>query len=161
MSRYVTRATLLIPSPPAGPVPAMIILRTSCGSISTISCAIIPPIENPKRSTRSKPMALMNVIASLAICSIEVAGEAAGRADASIVERDHVMLRRETINNPRVPVVQDGSQVDEEHHRGAGIVRPELPIRELYSACGDRSRGHVLPIDRQVLRCTHVALPSR
>src|SRR3989442_6713956 len=30
---------------------------------------------------------------------------AAGRANASIVERDHVMLRRETINNPRVPVV--------------------------------------------------------
>src|SRR5713226_5053187 len=132
MSRYVTRATLLMPSPPAGPVPAMIILRTSCGSISTISCAIIPPIENPKRSTRSKPMALMNV-----------------------------MLRRETINNPRVPVVQDGSQVDEEHHRGAWIVRPELPIRELHSACGDRSRWHVRPIDLQVLRCTHVALPSR
>jgi hypothetical protein len=41
---------------------------------STISCAIIPPIENPKRSTDSKPMASMNVIASLATCSIEVAG---------------------------------------------------------------------------------------
>ena len=37
-------------------------------------------------------------------------GSAAGRADASIVERDHLMLRRETINNSRVPVVQDGSQ---------------------------------------------------
>jgi hypothetical protein len=36
-----------------------------------------------------------------------------------------MMRRRETITNPRVPVVQDGSQVDEEHDRGAGIVRPE------------------------------------
>ena len=50
------------------------------------------------------------------------------------------MLRRETINNSRVPVVQDGSQVDQEHHRGAGIVRPELPIRELHSAGRDRPR---------------------
>src|SRR5438046_2713201 len=155
MSRYVTRATLLMPSPPAGPVPAMIILRTSCGSISTISCAIMPPIENPKRSTRSKPIALMNVMASVAICSIEVAG---GRADASIVERDHVVLRRETVDNSRIPVVEDGSQVDQEHHRGAGIVRPELPIRELHSAGGDRPRGDVLPTDLQVLRRTHDSL---
>jgi hypothetical protein len=100
------------------------------------------------------------VMVSLAICSIEVAGASLERADASIVERDHVMLRRETISNPRVPVVQDGSQVDEEHHRCAGIVRPELPIRELHSAGSDRSCRHVLPIDRQVLRrtCSPIAL---
>jgi len=49
--------------------------RTSCGAISTISCATMPPIENPKRSTWSKPMALMKVIASRAISSIDVAGD--------------------------------------------------------------------------------------
>ena len=74
MSRYVTLATLLMPSPPAGPVPVMIILRTSCGFISTISCAIIPPIEKPNRSTWSSPMASMKVMASLAISSIDAAG---------------------------------------------------------------------------------------
>src|SRR6266702_3649146 len=67
------------------------------------------------------------------------------------------MLRRETINHPRVPVVQDGSRVNEEHHRGAGIVRPELAVSELHSACGDRPRWHIPPIDLQVLRCSHVA----
>ena len=36
---------------PAGPVPAMIILRTSCGCCCTITWAIMPPMENPKRST--------------------------------------------------------------------------------------------------------------
>jgi hypothetical protein len=51
-----------------------------------------------------------------------------------------------------VPVVQDGSQVNEESYRGAGSFRPELSKRELNSACGDRSRRHVRPIDRQVLR---------
>ena len=45
------RVTLSMPSPPAGPVPARIILRTSRGSSSAITWAIIPPIENPKRST--------------------------------------------------------------------------------------------------------------
>ena len=64
----------------------------------------------------SKPIALMNVMASVAI-----------------------------------PVVQDGSQADQEHHRGAGIVRPELPIRELHCAGRDRSRWDVRPCDLQVL----------
>src|SRR5438093_6364378 len=32
MSRMVTAVTLSMPSPPAGPVPARMILRTSCGS---------------------------------------------------------------------------------------------------------------------------------
>jgi hypothetical protein len=86
-------------------------------------------------------------------------GGTAGRANASIVERDHVMRRRETINNPRVPVVQDGSQVDEEHHRDAGIVRPQFPIRELHAACGDRSRWHVVPMTCSV--CDVLILLSR
>ena len=36
---------------------------------------LMPPMENPNRLTLSKPMALMNVIASLVICSIDAAGE--------------------------------------------------------------------------------------
>jgi hypothetical protein len=45
------RVTLLMPSPPAGPVPAMIILRTSCGSSCAITWAIMPPMEKPNTST--------------------------------------------------------------------------------------------------------------
>jgi hypothetical protein len=139
----------------------MIIFRTSCGSISTISCAIIPAHREAEE---------------INLCETEGADKqdcvrrhlfyrgrrcAAGGANASIVERDDVTARREPINHARVPVVQDGSQVDEEYHRRAGIVRPELPIDELHSTCGDRSSWHVRPIDRQILRGTHIALPSR
>jgi hypothetical protein len=38
------RVTLSMPSPPAGPVPARIILRTSRGSSCAITWAIMPPI---------------------------------------------------------------------------------------------------------------------
>ena len=38
------------------------------------------------------------------------------------------MLRRETINNSRVPVVQDGSQVDQEH-RYANSTPPAVIVR--------------------------------
>ena len=71
-----------------------------------------------------------------------------------------MMLGGETINNARVPVVQHGSQMNEEHHRRPRIVRSELAVRELHSACGDRPRWDVRPIDLQVHRCSHVALLS-
>src|SRR5215207_9402190 len=64
------RVTLSMPSPPAGPVPAMIILRTSRGCCCAITWAIMPPIENPNRSTRSRSRARMKVTASLAIPSM-------------------------------------------------------------------------------------------
>ena len=66
------RVTLLIPTPPAGPVPASTMRRTSCGSVSAMTWAIIPPIEKPTRSTRSKPRARMNPTASAAIASMVV-----------------------------------------------------------------------------------------
>jgi len=47
----VTRVTFSMPSPPAGPVPAMIILRASCGCCCAMTWAIMPPRENPNRST--------------------------------------------------------------------------------------------------------------
>jgi hypothetical protein len=56
------RVTLSMPSPPAGPVPAMIILRTSRGCCCAITWAIMPPSENPNRSTCPKPSARMKVV---------------------------------------------------------------------------------------------------
>ncbi|CKR46359.1 Uncharacterised protein [Mycobacterium tuberculosis] len=51
LSRIVPKVTLPMPTPPAGPVPARMILRTSCGSCCAITCATKPPNENPRRST--------------------------------------------------------------------------------------------------------------
>ena len=70
VSRFEILVTFLMPSPPAGPVPARISLRTSCGSSCAITWAIMPPVENPKRSTWSKPRARMKVTASLAIAAM-------------------------------------------------------------------------------------------
>lgn len=67
VSRWDSAVTSLMPSPPSGPVPLRIILRTSCGSVRTITWAITPPIEKPWRSTRSSPSARMQVTAPLAI----------------------------------------------------------------------------------------------
>src|SRR5215210_7461627 len=41
------RVTLSMPSPPAGPVPARIILRTSCGCCCAMTWAIMPPSDDP------------------------------------------------------------------------------------------------------------------
>ncbi len=67
VSRCESLVTVSMPSPPAGLVPARITLRTKPGSSCAISWAIMPPIENPSRSTCSKPRARMNVSASVAI----------------------------------------------------------------------------------------------
>ena len=48
-------------SPPAGPVPVRISLRTSSGCLITSAWAIIPPREKEKMSTVLKPSAVMKV----------------------------------------------------------------------------------------------------
>ena len=70
VSKCASRVTFVIPSPPAGPVPARMTLRTSCGSSAAISWAIMPPIEKPSRSTFSRPRARMKATASCAIASM-------------------------------------------------------------------------------------------
>src|SRR5215208_5920637 len=62
----VAEVTLSMPSPPAGPVPARAIFRTSCDSSCAMTCVMKPPRENPRRSTCSKPSARIKATASRA-----------------------------------------------------------------------------------------------
>jgi hypothetical protein len=71
------------------------------------------------------------------------------------------MVRREAIDNPRVPIVEDGSKVNEEDHRRAGVLRSEFAVGELHATCGDRPRRNVLPGNFRSLRRTHAALLLR
>ena len=156
VSRCAIRVTFVIPSPPAGPVPARMTLRTSCGSSAAISWAIMPPIEKPRRSTCSRPSARMKATASLRHRLDGVGRGAARGADAPVVEGDDPVLRGDAVDDSGVPVVQDGGQVGEEDHRDAGR-RAELAVGEVDTADRDRAgrRGRV--------RRDHVAacLPGR
>ncbi len=55
---------------------------------------------------------------------------AGGSTDAPVVERDDPVFRGDTVDDPRVPVVEDRGQVGEEDHRDAGL-RAELPVGEI------------------------------
>jgi hypothetical protein len=41
----------------------------------------------------------------------------AGRSDAPVVERDDAMVGSQTVDHAWIPVVEDGRQVMQEHHR--------------------------------------------
>jgi hypothetical protein len=85
---------------------------------------------------------------------------ATGSADASIVEHDHAMFGGVAVNDARIPVVHHGSEVDEEDHRCARLVRAELSIRELDSTGSDRACGHILPTDAMVLKLLMPSSPE-
>src|SRR6266478_2853238 len=58
-----------MPSPPRGPVPTRISLRTRSGACSEISCATMPPIEKPSISALFEPRARLKATALAPICS--------------------------------------------------------------------------------------------
>src|SRR6202140_812221 len=58
-----------MPSPPRGPVPTKISLRTRSGACSAIFCATMPPIEKPNTSNLFKPSARLKATALAPICS--------------------------------------------------------------------------------------------
>jgi hypothetical protein len=58
-----------MPSAPRGAEEARISLRTRAGRISEISCATKLPMENPSGSTCANSRAVINAIASRAICT--------------------------------------------------------------------------------------------
>ena len=117
------------PSRRPGPVPVRMSLRTSSGCLTTSAWATMPPRENEKMSTVSKPSALMKVTASSAIASTRVGHVAGGGADTAVVEGDDVMVPGDRVDDARIPVVQVGGQVDEEDHRHPAL-RPELAVGE-------------------------------
>ena len=59
-------------------------------------------------------------------------------ADAAVVEGDHPVVGGDAVDDPRIPVVQDRTQVVQEDHRHARV-RPEPAVGESRSADVDRS----------------------
>ena len=143
VSRCEILVTFLMPSPPAGPVPARISLRTSCGSSWAITWAIMPPMEKPSRSTWSRPSARMKVTASLAIASMVSGVEPVEAPTPRLSKVMTAVLRGDAVDDPGVPVVQDRGQVGEEDHRDPGL-RAELAVGEIHSAGGDGAGRCVL-----------------
>ena len=98
----------------------------------------------------------MSLHCSFAIAVVRECSTARAQATCAVgVERDHVVFCGNAVHHARVPVVQNGGQVDEEDHRRAAVVPAELAIRKVHAACGDRLRAHGLrtrsshPIHRQ------------
>ena len=144
--------TFVMPSPPAGPVPARISLRTNCGSSCAITWAIMPPIEKPSRSTRSRPSARMNVTASLAIAWI-VSGvlpvEAPTPRLSKVITRCCAAM----------PSTTRGSQLSRTAARwvrkttGTPVVRAELAVGEAHST-GRDGAGQGVPVGgHRVVSC--------
>ena len=150
VSRCAIRVTFVMPSPPAGPVPARISLRTSCGSSAAITWAIMPPIEKPRRSTCSRPSARMKATASFAIASMVLGVEP---LEAPTPRLSKVMTRcwaamPSTTRGSQLS--KHGGQVGEEDHRDAGL-RAELAVGEVDTPGGDGAGRCVL------VRRDHVA----
>ena len=80
-------------------------------------------------------------------------GRGAGRgADAPVVEDDDPVLGGDAVDDPGIPVVQDGGEVGEEDHGDAGG-RADPAVGEVDAADGDRAgrrrrvgRHHVEPV---------------
>src|SRR5215211_8803267 len=68
---------------------------------------------------------------------------ASGGTDAAVVEGDDPVLCGDSVDHPRVPVVEVPRQVHEEDHRDAGL-RAELAVGELHTTSGDGARWRVL-----------------
>src|SRR5580658_9546841 len=97
-----------MPSPPRGPVPTRISLRTRSGACSEISCATMPPIEKPSISALFKPRARLKATAL---------APAAG--DPCVIEQDHLTVAGQAIHHRRVPVIHGAQVVHVEDERYA------------------------------------------
>ena len=120
VSRCESRVTLLMPSPPAGPVPARISLRTSCGSSLRDHLgdhAAHREAEEVDLLEAERPDEGDGVVRHRLD---GVRRRAGGGADAAVVEGDDPVLRGDAVDDSGVPVVQDRGQVGEEDHRDAG-----------------------------------------
>src|SRR5580765_5549712 len=110
-----------MPSPPRGPVPTRISLRTRSGACSAISCATMPPIEKPSISALFRPSARMKATALAPICSNVVGTSPELLETPALFEQDHLTVASQTIRHDRIPVIH-GAQVvlveDERHPVG-------------------------------------------
>ena len=68
---------------------------------------------------------------------------ASGGTDAAVVEGDDPVLGGDSVDHPRVPVVEDPSQVHEEDDRDTGL-RTELAVGEIHPTSGDGAGWCVL-----------------
>ena len=127
------RVTRSMPAPPAGPVPARISLRTSCGSCRAITCAIIAAQREPEQVDLLQTEGAHEHDGVSAIASIVAGVDPLEAPTPAVVEGDDRARGGDAVDDPRVPVVQDRGQVGEEHHRRARA-RAESPVGEADAA---------------------------
>ena len=138
------RVTLLIPTPPAGPVPASTMRRTSCGSVSAMTWAIMPPIEKPNEVHPFEPEGA-DEHDHVGGHRLDRGGcRAARRADAAVVERDDMAARRDGVDDPWVPVVEHGGEVGQHDDRHPAA-RSQLAVGDVDTATREPLRGHGRP----------------
>src|SRR2546428_10604151 len=97
-SRFEIAVTFSMPSPPAGPVPARISLRTSCGSSCTITWAIMPPMEKGEEVNLVETQRPDERNGVLRHRLDLVRRRTGGSADAPVVERDDQVLRGDAVD---------------------------------------------------------------
>ena len=128
---------------PAGPVPARITLRTSVGSSMAITWAIIPPSRSPGGRPPRNRAPRMKATASVAMASMLLGVEPLEAPTPRLSNVIDAVLRCDAVDDPRVPVVQDGSEVGEEDHRDTGP-RAEVPVEEVDTGVTDGASRCVL-----------------
>src|SRR5258705_13776942 len=64
-------------------------------------------------------------------------GKTSGSAAPTIVERNNVVLRRQAIHDPRIPIVQYRRQMVKEHHGNAALLA-NFPVHKVRAVHIDR-----------------------
>ena len=62
-----------------------------------------------------------------------------GGSDAAVVEGDDVVLLCDRVDDPGVPVVQRGGEVDQEDRPGTPPLGPKFAVGVGHARCGDRA----------------------
>ncbi|KQT99316.1 hypothetical protein ASG53_00025 [Sanguibacter sp. Leaf3] len=106
------------------------------GARTATAWATIPPIDCPKRSTRSQPRASTTATTSAAIASMLPCTSPRRRADAAVADGDDVPLLGEPVHDARVPVVEVRTEVRQRDEGDAGPWS-ELTVDDVSTGCRD------------------------
>src|ERR1700693_5570389 len=128
-----------MPSPPRGPVPTRISLRTRSDACSVISCATMPPIEKPSTSALFKPSARLKATALVPICSNVVGTSPELLETPALLNKSTSPSRGKATRHRRVPVIHGAQVVHVEDDRhAAGLAESaigEADSVSLYELC--------------------------
>ena len=129
-------ATLSMSLPPAGPVPVRISLRTSSGCLTHEGLGDHAAEGEGEDVDLVEAERLDEGVGVVGHRLDAVGNLAGGGADTAVVEGDDVVVLRDGVDDPRVPVVQGRGEVDEEDD-GDAALRAQLAVGVGDAAGGD------------------------